>query len=84
VDIFDQLAHVRSRGDLAEFLVALRSDLEVNQNKWENPVLDRYLGALEALVRSWNADYLIRSTDHPSAPQWRDIAEFFFYAHSYE
>jgi len=37
---------VQTRTDLAAFVHALRDDLRVSEDDWENPTLDRYLEAL--------------------------------------
>lgn len=39
---------VRTREDLAAFVLALRQDLLSNQAAWENPTLERFLEALAA------------------------------------
>jgi hypothetical protein len=47
VDLHQQIGKIQSKEDLADFVAALRLDLEANPEKWENPTLERFLSAME-------------------------------------
>ncbi len=47
MDLHQQIGKIKSKEDLADFVAALRLDLEANPEKWENPTLERFLSAME-------------------------------------
>jgi hypothetical protein len=75
---------VASRNDLASFVVALKSDLEAHQDKWENPTLDRFLDAMESWIESMDGYYRNRGQEIPQEPTWRTFAEILCASRIYE
>ncbi len=66
---------VESQSDLASVVEALLADLRRDPERWENPTLDRFLGALAAVA-----------TDRVAieSPTWRLMAELLLAATGYE
>ncbi|MDQ0876123.1 glycyl-tRNA synthetase alpha subunit [Paenibacillus sp. V4I3] len=47
---------VKTKENLIEFLISLRSDFKINEKDWENPTLDMFLEGMEAWLtdtESW-------------------------------
>jgi hypothetical protein len=55
----------------------LRQDLQRSPDQWENPTLERYLGAAEAWLRDWQAK-------HDEPVTWELVAKMFMAAKGYE
>ena len=50
MDLQEQSHLVRSRKDLATFVLALRNDLHENRGHWQNTTLETFLSAMEAWI----------------------------------
>ena len=77
---------VTSREDLQRVITELRADLAARGwRQWENPTLDRFLGALQAVLEDHAAD---RLASHPKSehdqPSWALIAAALIAATGYE
>jgi hypothetical protein len=71
---------VSSRDDFGEFIAAVLDDYtSTGKTEWENPTLDRFLGALGAFAHS----RLLEGSDQES-PSWRLFAEMIVAATGYE
>lgn len=75
---------VKTREDLAVFIRGLRADLASDPEQWENPNLDRYLGALAAVVEDLDGGYMNRGEAVPTQPSWELVAEILDTAKIYE
>ena len=75
---------VRTREDLARFVVALRQDLLRNHAAWENPTLERFLGALVAWCTDMPGYFHNRGVDQPQQPDWNLVARMLMAASIYE
>lgn len=75
---------VRTREDLATFVLALREDLLANQAAWENPTLERFLQALAAWCTDMPAYFLNRGVEQPEQPDWNLVARMLTAASVYE
>jgi len=81
VRISELLPGVRTRHDLATFVLALREDLLSNGSEWENPSLERFLEAFSA----WCLDMPSSSSGQPpEQPNWNLIAQMLVAAAMYE
>jgi hypothetical protein len=70
------VAEPHSKGEFIAYLAALRRDLDLNKDAWENPTLERFLEAMQA----WVAD-----TRHlPSEVDWCVFADILRGARGYE
>jgi hypothetical protein len=47
LELHQQVGEIKSKEELADFVAALRLDLEANPEKWENPTLAQFLSAME-------------------------------------
>lgn len=83
-DTGDLLAHVRDHRDLARVVEAMRTDLAERPHEWENGTLQRYLGALAAVVDSVDNLLSNRDEDLPEQPSWALVAELLVAASGYE
>jgi hypothetical protein len=75
---------VRTREDLATFVLALREDLLANQAAWENPTLERFLEALAAWCSDMPGYFLNRGVEQPEQPDWNLVAWMLIVASVYE
>ena len=76
---------VTTREQFASFIEALRTDLLENEREWENPTMERFLGALASYVQDVPG-YIknTKSAVHPEAPSWQLFAMVFCGARIYE
>ncbi len=79
-----QVDAVRTREDLAAFVVALRADLLNNVADWENPTLERFLEALAAWCTDMPGFFTSQGRDEPVQPDWNLVARMLIAAASYE
>jgi hypothetical protein len=75
---------VRTREDLARFVVALRQDLLANQAAWENPTLERFLGALAAWCIDMPGYFHNQGVEVPEQPDWNLVPRMLTAASIYE
>lgn len=75
---------VGTRDDLVQFIRALRTDLGVNEDEWENPTLDRYLEALAAWTNDMDGYFRNHDQVVPTEPTWGLVAQMLLAAHGYE
>lgn len=76
---------VASREDVQRVIAQLRADLAGRgSQEWENPALDRYLEALEAVLHSLPARLAHEGRPEPAQPGWALIAQILIAATGYE
>jgi hypothetical protein len=75
---------IGSKDSLADFIAALRLDLETNPDEWENRTLDGFLDAMEAWVRAMDGFYKNTGQKMPETPDWRMFAHILYAAKIYE
>jgi hypothetical protein len=80
----EQVAEIHTREDLIAFVESLRADLEAQPETWENPTLDRFLGALASWMEDMDGYYRNRGEDIPSTPSWGTLGEILAAARVYE
>lgn len=80
----ERAASLKTRMDLAEFLRALREDLDRNSQQWENPSLARYLEAMEAWVQDVDQYYRNRGQAFSENQSWDVFAAMLLAARVYE
>jgi hypothetical protein len=73
-----------TREDLAVFIRGLRADLATHADEWENPDLDRYLGALAAVIEDLEGRFMNSGETMPTEPSWQLVAELLDAATLYE
>ncbi|MGG4444804.1 DUF7660 family protein [Brevibacillus fortis] len=79
MDLFEKCENVDSKDELIEFIKALRHDLQVNPEEWENLSLAAFLEAME----SWMED----TTDMgylADQPEWKSLAAILYMGKIYE
>jgi hypothetical protein len=78
VELHEQIGKIKSKEGLADFVAALRLDLEANPEEWENPTLERFLSAMEDWIRS--IDQWSKNTGQPpvEVPSWRTLADILY------
>lgn len=84
MDLEERAEAVRSTIDLASFVLDLADDLEVNEEDWENPDLDRFLRALAAWLEDATGKVIHERGLTPERPSWRDLAMILLAARGYE
>lgn len=75
---------VNTKAEFVKFLERLQADLKQNPNAWENPSLDRYLGAMAAWVDDSGGYYRNAKQTVPTDINWRFFAEVLTAARIYE
>jgi hypothetical protein len=75
---------VRTREDLATFVLALREDLLASQVAWGNPTLERFLEALAAWCTDMPGYFRNRGVEQPEQPDWNLVARMLMAASVYE
>jgi hypothetical protein len=84
MEIHKQVDQIETRQDLIEFVEALRNDLLRHSSDWENPTLERFLGALAAWTTDMDGYFHSRGEQVPSQPSWRLIGNLLYAAKVYE
>jgi hypothetical protein len=75
---------VETREDLVAFIELLREEFAKAGHQWENPTLETYLEAMQAVLIDWKGRFINRSETVPKVPSWRLIAEVLLAASAYE
>ncbi len=80
----EQQEEIETREDFVRFAHALQADLRDHPASWENPSLESYLEALEAVANSIGQGFKNRGLSLPDQPTWRIIADILLTARIYE
>jgi hypothetical protein len=75
---------IRSRDDFVALVEAMLRDLRTNPGAWENPTLDRFLGAMAAWTPNVERYYQNIGEPMPAEPTWRMFGEILMAARIYE
>ncbi|MED1915804.1 hypothetical protein P4V64_10840 [Bacillus thuringiensis] len=79
MDLFEKRENVDSKDGLIEFIKALRHDLQVNPEEWENLSLAAFLEAMESWMEdTLDMEYL------PDQPEWKSLAAILYMGKIYE
>lgn len=84
MELYQQIENIDSKEDLANFVAALRMDLESKSAEWENPTLERFLSAMEEWIRSMDNYYRNTGQQPPLAPTWKTLADILYASKMYE
>jgi hypothetical protein len=84
VELYQQIEKVRSKEDLADFVLSLKLDLDANPSSWENPTLGRFLEAMEDWIRSMDNYYKNTGQPQVKEPTWRTLADILLASKMYE
>lgn len=83
--LHEQVDRIQGPDDLANFILALRSDLLENPEKWEQDTLESYLESIAAwLVDTKPKGPNVEQTEPLSADAWRMIGEVLYMGRIYE
>ncbi len=76
---------VTSRQDVQRVIAQMRADLAGRgSQEWENPTLDRFLDALEAVLDGLPARLALQGRAEPPQPDWALLADILVAATGYE
>jgi hypothetical protein len=78
------VANVKSKNDLSAFVVALRDDLRMNPDEWENLSLDEFLSAMADWVEAMEQYYRNTGRSMPESPTWQMFADILYASKIYE
>jgi hypothetical protein len=84
VNLKKRVDAIGSRDEFVAFIGALRHDLSVRPEDWQNTTLDGFLEALAAWVQDMDGYYENNCLPVPSALNWKNIAEMLLAAKQYE
>lgn len=82
--LYEQIKHIESKEQLADFIAALVQDLLNNRTEWENVTLDSFLEAMESWVRSMDNYYKNTGQAIPVTPSWKTFADMLYAGKIYE
>lgn len=84
MNLDEMVVGIKTREEFADFICGLKGDLELNQDEWENPTLERFLEAMEAWVRAIRF-YAENSGDEGALnPSWQTFAKILLASKAYE
>jgi hypothetical protein len=69
---------------LADFIRELQTELQAGDVTWENPTLERYLGALAAWTEDMDGYFANQGLIEPAQPSWSLVARMLLAASLYE
>jgi hypothetical protein len=84
IETYKHVDQIANREDLVAFIVALRADLASAPEKWENPTLDRFLGALASWTEDMDGAFKYKGEPTPGTPTWRTFGLMLLAASVYE
>jgi hypothetical protein len=84
VELHEQIKQIKSKEDLADFVSALKLDLEADPAGWENPTLARFLDAMECWIGSMDNYYKNAGQPPVEHPTWRTFADILLASKMYE
>lgn len=75
MELHERIEKIRSKADLADFVSALKVDLEADPAGWENPTLVLFLDAMGRWIREM--DNVYQNTGQPPVkePTWQTLAD---------
>ena len=82
--LHEQINGIKTKDDLADFVAALGADFAADPGSWENPNLERFLGAMEDWIRSMNHYYKNAGQVPHDQPTWKTLADILMAAKLYE
>ena len=84
MELHQQAASVCNKESLAEFVAALRRDLEKNPSQWENVTLNQFLVAMESWIGDMDQYYKNTGQEPPCNPTWKTFADILCASRIYE
>jgi hypothetical protein len=84
VELHEKIEQIKSKEDLADFVSALKLDLEADPVGWENPILGRFLDAMERWIGSMDNYYKNTGQLPAKNPTWRTFADILLASKMYE
>lgn len=84
MDIKTRAKMVTSRDEFVQFAKALRGDLSLHPEEWQNRTLDDFLEALSAWVQDMDGYYINNQLPEPKSLDWKILAEMMLAAKYYE
>ena len=84
MELKERVTAIASKQDLADFVGALRKELETQGEEWENPTLERFLEAMQAWIEDSDGYYANTGQPVPVQPTWRTFAEILIASKIYE
>lgn len=84
MELHQQVQSVCTKESLADFVVALRRDLENNPSQWENVTLSQFLTAMESWIMDMDQYYKNTGQTPPVNPTWKTFADMLYASRIYE
>jgi hypothetical protein len=84
MNLEQQIESLKTRQDLATFVLALAEDYDTLPDSWENDHLSVYLKAIAAWVSDMDGYFQNRGETVPEQPTWRLLASILLAAKHYE
>lgn len=84
VNLAKKAGAVQSRTDFVDFVDALRRDLVIHSQDWQNVSLEDYLQALSACAQDMENHYKRKRMEVPTILDWKVVAEMMLEAKFYE
>jgi hypothetical protein len=84
VNDIDQINTIKTREDLARFVVELSKEYKAAPDSWVNNSLHAFLAALAGWIEDMDGYYTNQEQPVPTAPEWRTVAQMLAAARYYE
>ncbi len=84
MNLKEKVDGICNRGDFIGFVNALRNDLKIHPEEWENSTLDNYFEALSAWIEDMDGYYKNQGLSVPKSPSWKNFAEMLLASKYYE
>lgn len=84
MNLAERAQAVRTRDDLAAFVVELKADLDTNPDAWENGNLHSFLEAMAAWIGDMQGYYQNTGQSLSDLPPWKVFADILMGARLYE
>jgi hypothetical protein len=80
----ERVGEIQTKEDLADFVEEFREGLIKDPSDWENPDLERFLGAMEAWIRSIDMYSKNTGDSDITTPSWSTFAKILCASKVYE
>ncbi|WP_226467286.1 DUF7660 family protein [Luteimonas panaciterrae] len=84
VNFEESIKHIESRDDFVGFVRALKNDLLLDPESWENPTLEEFLEALSSWTEDMDGYYKNNNLPMPTDIPWSRFAEILLASKYYE
>ena len=82
--MYKLLEEINNKEDFQIFLNSLKTDFNLNSEKWENRTIDSYLDAIQSWINDMDGYYINTNKRLPKDINWNFLATLFYVGKIYE